>query len=117
MSIIDTDNFESREAKLRWAMLTLARMRGQGNFVGCAVLADAAKDDNGQPCDTDSMATRLIDDLLTWGLLEEERNPHGSDGVKRSIRHRRVKLSDKGYKLYMGDIPPHAGVWDSRLEG
>jgi hypothetical protein len=109
---------EDRDEKLRHSILSSARIIGastQGAWVGGQTLADSARDEDGAGVTDDDHAIGLLNWLVGNGLLEEEMSPH-LGGEKRSLRHRRFKLTRKGWALWMGDVPPVPGVWDERLE-
>ena len=106
-----------RNEQIRRRMLNIARLRdeaNQGGFVSVRVVA-TARDDEDRPVDSDTHAQELIDSLIEWGLLEESRDVHSQSGAKREFGHRRVRITGKGWKLWMGEIPPIPGVADSRF--
>lgn len=107
-----------RDEKLRHSLLTAARILGsnaQNGMVSSTALVQQARDDQQRPVDDDSHAARLLDDLIAYGLIEEDRPQHLTTAA-REFRHRRFRLSKKGFSLWMGDIQPVPGVWDERLE-
>jgi hypothetical protein len=109
-----TDRLE----KLRHAILQTVRIVGsrmQDRWVSAATIADRIRDDDGCGVESDAQAGQLLDELIAWGLLEEDQNENLA-AAKRQFRHRRFRLSKKGRALEMAEIDPVPGVWDERLE-
>lgn len=105
---------ETRDEKLRASILTGARLAGT-DYAAATILVDGARDDDFRGVDGDEHASRLLGDLLALGLIEEQPNIHLGTRAT-ALRHRRFRLSKKGWALWMGDIPPVPGVWDERLD-
>ena len=107
-----------RDDQLRKSLLDEARRLGNlaaGRWVSAAKLAIAARDREGGAVADEAHAGRLLDDLLGWGLLEAKGDaPLGERSA--DLRHRLLRLSDLGWKLWSGQIDPMPGVWDRSLD-
>ncbi|MGN6727959.1 MAG: hypothetical protein ACTHLZ_18720 [Tepidisphaeraceae bacterium] len=113
------ETLDEREEELRRRMLNLARLREeshQGGYVPSKLFREV-RDDAGEPCASDEQAERLLNDLVSYGVLEESRSAASglTDAAKQAFRHRRFRITTKGYALWIGDIPPIRGIADPRL--
>lgn len=107
-----------RDEQLRKSMLDLARISGgasAGQWVALSRLAIGARDRDGDAVRDEAHAEALVLWLIEQGLLEEKSaQPTGGD--KRDIRHRQVRLTEKGFKLWTGEIDPIPGVADRKTD-
>jgi hypothetical protein len=107
-----------RDAQLRASLLTHARLAGGRQADGwatCNQIAIAARDREHAGAADDAHATRLIDELIEYGLLAEKPRQVTNEGPGQAdLRHRMVKLTTKGFRLWMGEIDPVPGVADRR---
>jgi hypothetical protein len=107
---------EQREAELRGALLVQAHLAGNrapDGWVAASRLALAARDEDRAGVDDDEQSHRLVDELIALGLLEEKR-PTEPGVARGDLRHRVVRLSDKGRAWYFGQLDPIPGVWHWR---
>lgn len=113
----NNDTFEARDAQLRRAMLTQARLVGEhktGRWVSFAVIS-AVRDRECNGVDSEDHAINLIGDLVAIGFLEEEQQV-GFDQVKQRSATRRFRITDAGMELWKQRIPPHPLVDDPRYD-
>lgn len=113
-------SLERRDEHLRHSILTNCRVIGSnqpGRWVSGSKLAIAARDDVGQGCQDMDHAERLVNDLVSWSLLEERSAEDESAGTgKREFRHRAFKLTAKAFRLWNQEIAPIPGVYDRRAD-
>lgn len=104
---------EAHNEQIRRRLLTIARLNGKqfGDSYVPASMFNAAKDDLGVG-DSEERIVDLVGDLLGWGLLEEA--VYAEPG-RRDWRHRRFRLTTKGWRLWNQQIEPVPGVADDRL--
>jgi hypothetical protein len=102
-----------RDEHLRRSLIDCARRLGDreaDGWVSGSKLAIAARDANGVACDDEAHAIRLLTDV--WALelsTEKARQPTGGIGAP-DLRHRRYKITDKGWQLILGQIDTIPGV-------
>ena len=116
MTRTDEQRDEVSAAQVRRRMLNVARLDGprHANQYVPALNFLRAADDNGVQVADEAEATKLLGELLEWGLLEEA---GGLDlgGTRQAFRHRRFRLSKKGFALWSQQIDPIPGVADERF--
>lgn len=108
-------SLDRRDEQLRASILERARVDGNlapGGWVTASHLAIGARDGAGQGVTADH-ALRLINDLVGWGLLDPKGTTHLA-GTEPDLRHYQLKLSEMGWRLWMGQIDPIPGVADRR---
>jgi hypothetical protein len=106
-------SLDARDERLRGSLIHWARIHGNRDgdgWVSGSKLAIVARDGERHPVDSDEHAERLLHDLCELQLLvEKQAQPTGGIGA-RELRHRRYKLTDKGWQLAMGTIDSIPGV-------
>ncbi len=109
---------KQRDAELRGSMLTQAKLigdRSPDGWLPASKLAVAARDEDRDGVRDDEHANTLIDDLVGLGLLDDKR-PTERGIAPADLRHRLVRLSDKGREWCHGRLDPIPGVWHWREE-
>jgi hypothetical protein len=109
------DKLES-EAQKRRRILVIARLDGPRypqkwvparNFIRAA-------DDYANPINGEGECIDLLEELVSWNLLEEW-VPEDLGGKPQTFATRRFKITKKGRALWSHDIDPIPGVADERL--
>lgn len=106
---------DEQKAQVRRRMLHVARINSENHANGFVpgMQFMAVRDDEGNEC-PDDLCVALLGDLVGENLLEESSAPTML-GVKPGIRHRRFKLSTKGWRLLNEEIPAIVGIADRRF--
>ena len=105
-----------RDSQLRASLIMHAHLAGdrsESGWTTASKLAIAARDEHRHGVESEGHAGRLIDELIELGLLAEKRaNEPGlpTAGAVRELRHRLVRLTDKGRDFYWGRLEPIPGV-------
>jgi len=106
---------EQRDAQLRGSLLTHARLKFDRNpegWVTGSQLVMAARDEDRIGLDVEAdaeHATQLLEDLCELQFLAEQVEIGRGIG-KRTLAHRRYRITDKGRSYCWGELPEVPGV-------